>query len=378
MSSSDLQRRDFLRLCLAAGGAAALSAAAPSFSWAKVKQVKLADCMDMGPVDMAENSKLVMDSLDYLHATVKSIGDAKLRSQVMGILDNPAPTFTAGLVDEANKKVVYGQLKAAGMVEKVSYAQFLPASESPSKSPFPFVAAPGSGYTSHHSYPGGVVTHTAANLIISLAIHDAYVKIYGYSLNRDMVIASQALHDLHKPWVFQWAPSGESRTELPLAGTGEHHSYGVAETIARGLPAGVVVAQACAHQHPGWPNDEAKVVGWIKAATMLAGVDPVEKGLLAQGGKTLPLPRKMENFVCHLGDHDWVLTVPAAKWLIPEMQKIAVKDYGMNQADLKGKKFNQLRNYAFSQATIMTLYHLYSEKGQPALRQAVMDIVKPT
>jgi hypothetical protein len=85
----------------------------------------------------------------------------------------------------------------------------------------------------------------------------------------------------------------------------------------------------------------------------------------------------MEGFVCHLGDHDWILTVPAAKWLIPEMQKIAAAKYGMSDADLKGKKFNQFRNYVFSQATIMTLYNLYSTKGHDALAKAVADIVQP-
>ena len=112
----------------------------------------------------------------------------------------------------------------------------------------------------------------------------------------------------------------------------------MAESLHRGLPADFVVAQACAHNHPGWDADEAKVVGWIEAAAILTGVDPVEKGLLDKSGKTLPLPRRMEGFVCHLGDHDWVLTVPAAKWLIPEMKKLAAAKYGMNDADLKGRK----------------------------------------
>ena len=243
--------------------------------------------------------------------------------------------------------------------------------------PSPFVAGPGSGYQSHHSYPGGLITHTAANLIISLDIHDAYQKIYGYQLDRDVVIASQALHDLHKPWVFQWAADGESRTELALAGTGEHHTLGVAESIKRGLPAEIVVAQACAHDHPGFPDNEAGPVKWLSAASVLLGIDPVAKGLLAKDGQSLPQPRRMENFVCHLGDHDWVLTVPAAKWTIPVMAKIAQKHYGLSEADLKGEPFKKLRNYVFAQATIMTLYHQLSTQGEEALAKTVTSLVSP-
>jgi hypothetical protein len=76
------------------------------------------------------------------------------------------------------------------------------------------------------------------------------------------------------------------------------------------------------------------------AAGILTGKDPVQRALLARDRKTLSLPRPMENFVCHLGDHDWILTVPVAKWIIPGMEVIAVEKYGMAQSDLKTKKFN--------------------------------------
>ena len=37
-------------------------------------------------------------------------------------------------------------------------------------------------------------------------------------------------------------------------------------------------------------------------------------GLLEKDGKTLPMPRRIEGFVTHLADHDWVISVPAAQW----------------------------------------------------------------
>ena len=116
-------------------------------------------------------------------------------------------------------------------------------------------------------------------------------------------------------------------------------------------------------------------VNWITAAAILNGRDPVAEGLLAPGGKTLPLPRRMENFVCHLGDHDWVLSVPAAQWVIPVMKEVAVSTYGMSLNDLTGKPFHQLRNYVFSQSSIMNLYEVYSNRGKDALASTVTSIV---
>ena len=41
--------------------------------------------------------------------------------------------------------------------------------------------------------------------------------MFGLKLDRDVVLASQLLHDLHKPWVFQWQADGTCRKEEPLA-----------------------------------------------------------------------------------------------------------------------------------------------------------------
>lgn len=370
---SHLDRRDFLKLGgLAAAGVAALTL--PRFSWAGVKAARLDDCMSMSAQDMAERSRLVVDSMRYIDDVVASIGNAEVRGIVAGIVKNPAPTIMESLMDEKNRWAVYEELKAAGWTE-LEFNKFLPPVRDAAKSPQPFLSAPGSGYGSHHCYPGGLVTHTALNLQASLAIHAGYKDVYGFDLDRDTVIASQVLHDLHKPWVFQWEASGSSRTEQKLAGTGEHHPLSVAESVRRGLPAEICVAQACAHNHPGFAKDEAEVVPWLKTAAILTGVDPVRKGLLDSTG-TLPQPRRMEGFVCHLGDHDFVLTVPAAQWLIPVMKDIAATEYGIQgEGESATRRFNALRNYVFSQTTVMNLYALYSTKGRDALAATVRSMV---
>jgi len=375
MSAENLNRRDFLKLGGVLGAAAAVGVVAtPAF--ASPSRCSLGECMEMDAVAMAEASGPVSASWRNIRMAAAEIRNPAIRTRVEAILENPAPSLTKGM-GRSEKKAIYKELTQKGLLKDVAEKDFLPPVSSSKKASQPFYSAPGSGYQSHHSYPGGLATHTDLNVRVSLALYDGYRDVYDYMLDRDVVIAAQVLHDLHKPWVFQWDENGESRGEMKLGGTGEHHPLGVAESIVRGLPAEVCVAQACAHNHPRTPEDEAKVVGWIQAASIIAGVDPVEYGLLEKGGKTLPLPRRQEGFVTHLGDHDWVLTVPAAKWIIPVMEKVAVRDYGLAQNDLKKKPFNQLRNYVFSQTTIMSLYEVYAAKGEQELVRTIHSVVAP-
>lgn len=368
----NLERRELLKLG-AVAGALAIVGTRPLAAGAAPSRISLEALREMSPVQMAEASDPAMASWESVRSQAAEIRNPALRRQVTAILDNPAPTLMKR-IGTSEKKAIHKELVAEKLIEGVSEQDFLPPVKDASKTSQPFYAAPGSGYQSHHAYPGGLATHTDLNVRVSKALADGYLDVYGYGLDRDVVIASQLLHDLHKPWVFQWQANGESRTEMKLAGTGEHHPLGVAESIARGLPADVIVAQACAHNHPRTPEDEAQVVGWLKAAAILNGIDPVQYGLLEKGGKTLPLPRRQEGFVCHLGDHDWVLTVPAAQWIIPVVQTVALRDYGIKADD--AAMFNRFRNYVFSQVSIMSLYETYAAKGEAELTRVVHGLVQ--
>ena len=375
MFLEQLNRRDFLKIGTVLGTFAAVSAL-PTPAFSAPTRCTLDQCIAMDQVAMADASGPVSASWASIRQAAAEIRNPNIRAKVQAVLDNPAPTLTKGM-GSAEKATVYQELTAKGLLTNVSETDFLPQSTSSNTASQPFWSAPGSGYQSHHAYPGGLATHTGLNVRMSLALYDSYREVYDYLLNRDVILAAQLLHDLHKPWVFQWGPSGESRTEQSLAGTGEHHVLGVAESIVRGVPAEVCVAQACAHNHPRTAEDEKQVVGWLQAASIIAGVDPVEQELLAKGGTTLPLPRRQEGFVTHLGDHDWVLTVPAAQWLFPVMEKVAVRDYAISPDDLKRKPFNQFRNYVFSQVSIMSLYETYASKGEDELVRTVHSIVTP-
>jgi hypothetical protein len=369
-------RRAFLRLGLAVGGVAVAQAAFPALARAAASgPASLNAVTAMTPLEMADASPLVGASWQYLRDVASGIADPALRAKVEAVLDNPAPTLAAKLADPKARAAVAEELGAKGWLKGQTAETLLPPTADPAASPQPFRSAPGSGYQSHHAYPGGLPVHVAANMRITLAIFDTYKDIYGFALDRDTVVVSQMLHDLHKPWVFAWSESGASRPEQTLAGTGEHHVLSLAESLARGIPSGVVVAQACAHNHPGSEKDEADPVAWLKAAAVLAGVDPVKAGLLAPSGDTLPLPRRMEGFVCHLGDHDWVLSVPAGKWSIAALAELARERYGI--VDDKSARFNAFRNYVFSQATMMELYQTLAASGKDGLAKAVASLVAP-
>lgn len=366
-------RRDFLRMGMAAGivlGTGTLLSRPAQAAWSRIS---LEQCVTLSPVEMAEASGEVMSAWNGLLEAARSIRNPEIRTRVLDMLNNPAPTLAVGM----DQPVTIARLKA----EKLLSAQaddtvLLPPCRNPAQSPQPFFSAPGSGWTSHHAYPGGLATHTALNVFSSLSLQEHYGRVFGFVPDRDVVLAAQLLHDLHKPWVFQWQPDGVCRTEKTLAGTGEHHILSLAESLKRGLPAEVVIAQACAHDHPGTPESEKSVVNWLRAASILSGTDPVAAGLLAENGKTLPLPRRTEGFLTHLGDHDWVLSVPAAQWLIPQLRSMAEKIYHLKGRDLEGAPFNAFRNYVFSQATIMRLYQTFVVGGEAGLTQMVGELVR--
>lgn len=353
---ADLSRRNFLKFSAAtAVGLTLAGMVQPSFaSEVKVKKIAL-DAVPEDAIECAKSSDLVQKAWGYLLNEINSLHDAKLRDQVMSFYSNTVPTFMQRYQSSAAIKNVYAKLQAAGLVDPAltSVDKLFPPLKDLMTNPQPFFSAPGSGYASHHSYPGGLVTHTAVNVEITKAVLGSYKHIMDYEYGYDITVAAQLLHDLAKPWVFQWQKDGSCLKEYTIAGTGAHHIFSIAESIYRGMPKDEVVAQACAHNHPGSPADEAQVVNWIKAASILAGVDPVAKGLLASDAKTLPVPHQQAGYVVHLGDHDWVLSVPAAKSAVAMLQKVAVQNYGFSDSDLNSIKFNKFRNYIGAQYSFM-------------------------
>ena len=342
----------------------------------KFTSIKLSKVLELSPIEMSKNSLMVQEGFKFLMNTANQISNEKLKKMAIDCLNNPSPTLLELYPTNEKKEEVKQKLVSAGYLKpETTYNQFLPIASDPNKATQPFYSAPGSGYKSHHSYPGGLVTHTAVNLHVSMALFNAYKDVYGFEMDKDIVIAAELLHDIGKPWVFQWQEDGSSLPEAMIAGTGAHHILGIAELIHRGFPAELVVAMACAHNPADNADDEKQIVDWLNVASILNNKDAIKLGLLAPDGKTLPIPRHEEGFITHLGDHDFVLTVPAAQWMINELSDIAKKEYGMNDEDLNGKKFNYFRNYVFSRVSAEYLHEIMVKKGREGLIKFVKSLV---
>ena len=369
-----ISRRKFLQLTAGAAiGAAMLNVPGMSFAaGAKVKAASYNNLPDA--VTLAANSELVQLSYQKIKDAVKTIQDPSLARMTMDIVNNPVPTFMNNYQLPGSKRTVYILLVAAGLLvsSKSSLENFKPPYIG--SLPQPFYSAPGSGYASHHAYPGGLATHTAANLQISEGIYNTYTGLFNSDISHDIVIAAQALHDLAKPLVFQWNKDQSSLTEYQIAGTGAHHIFSIAEVIYRGFPVEEIVAQSCAHTIPSG-KDEQVVVGYLKAAAIIAGKDAEKLGLVTSKG-TIPTPHKQEGYITSLGDHDFVLSGPACQKSVAILKEIAAKDYGMSKADLEGEHFNRFRNYIGAQYSMMYIDSLASTKnGMERIRQAVKNVI---
>ncbi len=326
-------------------------------------------------VSCAEQSDLVHSSLNYIYSAVNKIGNTQLRTKTLDLINDTRPTFMQQYSSATDVTNIYNQLADANLVKAslISPEKLFPLYNG--NAPQSFLSAPGSGYSSHHAYPGGLCTHVAVNLSISEGIVNTYKNIFGYEVDNDIVLSAQALHDLAKPWVFQWNKDDSSFTEYTIAGTGAHHILSIAEAMYRNMPAEEVVAQACAHNHPGSNKDEADVVAWLKAASIIAGKNPVQYGVLDKTGDKIPAPHHQEGYIVHLGDHDWVLSVDAAQRMVTALKEIAKSDYGFSDSDLEGISFNRFRNYIGSQISFMYLHNLLAQSGINEFKDLIHKLI---
>lgn len=326
------------------------------------------------PIDSANRADLIKSAYNYILSTVNKIDNSQLRAKTLDLIKDTRPTFMQMYPTSTDVTKVYNQLADESLVKssQISPEQLFPPYNG--NAPQDFLTAPGSGYHSHHPYPGGLCTHVGANLAISEGIVNTYKTIFGYEVDNNIVLSAQALHDLAKPWVFQWQNDGSSLKEFTIAGTGAHHILSIAEAIFRQMPAEEVVAQACAHDHPGTPKDEATVVAWIKAASIIAQQNPVQYGLLDKTGEKLPTPHHQEGYIVHLGDHDFVLSGDASNQIVAALSEIAQKDYNFS-SESNPTLFNNFRNYIGSQVSFMFLHNYLAQNGMNGLRELVSQIV---
>ena len=317
---------------------------------------------------MAAQNPTAKSSYAFIVQTAKKIRDPKTRAAVLDILANPAPTFLSKYPDAPSREAVRARLVSEGLLAvSVTVTELFPPVEDPTKAPLSFQAASGGTPDHHHDYPGGLSEHTAFNLQAALDLAKNYKIRYGVTLDSDVVIAAPILHDAYKAWTLQYTKDGSLLTQAVVASTASHHPFGVAESIHRGLSAELVVAQAAAHDPPGILPQ--RVIGYLRAASVLAGVDPVERGYLSRGADgswTLAKLPSFEATINHLSDHDYVGTDPAGKEVAACLERLIRAEPGAAELDPATLRWARAR--IKSQVPHMRIYAELRAGGDAAVK----------
>jgi len=369
-------------------------------------------------------SPLVRSAAELLEDNAQRIEDAQLRAATLDSFLNPhtcirhrahvtdavktqiiATLIAQNLVNPPDAAPISGGLKAGIFPPVINDGSACPLL------PLTFKATPGSNFGGHHSYPGGLAVHESFNDQSSINFADTYRGEYGQlgerrlpiatgaqprgdvRISQDVILAAPIWHDWGKMMVFQWNADGTEFTELNFGGsgtndnngtpgdsrTGGHHIISIAETMARGLSPLMVITQASAHSAPTLGN-EYKVVNWLRAAAIMAQIDPVAKGYLvvdATGHLRLPplaaladgvnLPAAgqtnllVEYQIHNLSDADFVNSIPAVTETQVLLATIAPK-FGYDPADVT-RYNNFFRNVVLSYLSPERLMMIYAKQG---------------
>jgi len=306
---------------------------------------------------IAQTSPHAKAALAFIESQIAQLHDPALRSAVKAMVSNPAPTFMARWPDAAARAKAHAALVKEGLLDPAHTppeALFPPLAD-PAKAPQSFLAAPGGGTGGHHSYPGGLAEHTAFNLQSALDLEANYRQRYGITdLDHDLVIAAPILHDLMKAWCLQWKADGTELDQATIANTASHHIFILAEALHRGLSAELVVAVAAAHDPPHLA--EEKVAGFLRAAAILAGVDPQQRRLTARGAS-------IEAEINHLADHDFVISEPIERTVLDALGEAAGAP-GMSAADRRWRALE-----AQARVPALAIYAALRARGPSAVRE---------
>jgi len=396
-------------------------------------------------IALAKKSPMVQSAYQFVLAQAGRLRDFKLRRETLDALgnDNTCIRHRANL-SEAQKDAILQTLlaqnlanpaDAASIVGGLKAGVFPPVVEDGTgcpKLPQKFFSAPGStSVFGHHSYPGGLPVHESNNDIADVHLAAEYRQVYGHSgdhglptighedfafgfdfdadrsdifIDEDLILGAPLWHDWAKTIVFQWNANGTEFVELNFGGagtndnfggtagdsrTGAHHIITIAEEMARGLSPEFVITMACAHSAPTSGN-EYKVVNWLRAAAIIAQIDPVAAGYLytdASGNLRLPPLRQLGNnvnlvangqtnvlaeYTLHnLSDADFTYSGPAIDAMNIVLATLAPQ-FGHNPSD--ANYFLTFRNPVFSYMTGERLLIIYSEKGSNGIRAELQKL----
>jgi hypothetical protein len=321
---------------------------------------------------LAAESPMVRATYASVATLADSLGDGDLKAYVTSFLHYPAPDYAANQKTPDARIAVRDALARAGFVAADAPVSgiFPPGSEPGSPMAVqPFWSTPGSADGSHHAYPGGLAVHEYFNATMSqqfAATYDAHYFANQKTVDRDTVVGAALYHDIMKALVFQWREDGSILDELTIAGTGAHHILSGAEAIVHGHTPRFVITLLSAHAAPSL-GDETHVVDWCRAASIVAGVDPVQYGLVKADGSGFALaemPVPLEAFISHLSDHDYVVSVPAMHVVSDRLKQ----RYAQWQPSTT---FNWYRAAVLSRTTALSLYDTLARHGELAFTAAL-------
>jgi hypothetical protein len=385
---------------------------------------------------VASSSALVQSARRLIVHKIGTIGDRALAKTVYDLVEDRQVCIRHRVGQtQARKQAIVDALSSAGLFAAADAAAFPggaltgvlpPVLDDGSACPHlpqPFFSAPGSVFGGHHSYPGGLPIHESFNDLSDNSFAANYRRVYGHpgedglptiadpgddhagndrvdiDIDEDIITAAPLLHDWAKPIVFQWNADGTEFAEFNFGGngstdnygaagdsrTGAHHIIGIAESMARRLPAKFVITQASAHSNPTSGN-EYKVVNWLRAAAIIAGIDPVATGYLRiDGSGLLRLPAvqrlgevdlnaasptqvnaPVEYQLHNLSDADFTQTGPSVSVAQILLAKLAPA-FGYDPTDTA--RYNKrYRNPALSNLSAERIYILYTAGGLEAVR----------
>jgi hypothetical protein len=388
---------------------------------------------------VAERSPLVQSSLRFLVSQAERIHDKALRSASLDFLTNPqtCALHRRGLASQQAQDAIIEQLFTAGLISQadanmfpsgVRAAVFPPLAKATGNCPQlpqPIGSAPGSAYGGHHSYPGGLPVHESNNDLSDVNLANQYQSIYGTTgsngapvvdgdpdnnlhhkhgddgdlpIDDDVILAAPIWHDWAKTIVFQWNADGSEFAEFNFGGngatdawgatgdsrTGGHHILSIAESMTRGFSPLMVITQASAHSAPTSGN-EYKVVNWLRAAAIVARIDPVQAGylttdtagrlrlpplgklgqvdLLAQGQTNVRVEYTLHN----LSDADFTFSGPAVASANVVLTRLA-PEFGYDPTDTTTYN-TRFRNPALANLSGERVLILYGTQGLDAVRQ---------
>lgn len=353
-------------------------------------QRRAEEIIAMSPEDMAKASRLVSATYNELLQTAASLEDPEYRRLMTECITDPKVSFLEMYPSDQDRRRLFDEMVSLG---------FFNSEDDPDHvwprghmEPQNYLTAPSSHNDFYNAHPGGLAVTVAYNIRMADAYTQNYRQMYGVPINRDLPVAALLVHEYPKVWLYQWQQDGSWLEEPRTVYDDTWHAhciYVTAELMHRRFDSRIVMAMAAAHQLSAldasmdgrrvvanWVGLD-RVAHFIKAAAIMAQVDPVDYGLLERrNGKVVLAPQPAEQWVTHLADMNWPYAMGGAHLhTYPMLKQVAVSDLGFSDDDLAGRPFNQLKNYVWSQLGQIALYEILVREGFDAARKTVNRMV---